>query len=600
MTLNLPVQALEFADLKKNFVEFMKSDPTYKDWNFEASGISAQTNILAYNTHMLGFYVKMLLNEAFTDSAHTREALLSHAKRTGYTPRGRRGARAEVKLAVSMDASEEPINGMVLIPRGASFSSANTQQDTRAFQVLDDVVAKDRTQVGNRVTYTSPSIVVYEGLAQSWKFLVDSSVANQKFVIRDTNLDIDTIRVNVRTSVGATSVTEFKLAKYTDAIDGTTPVFYLTTNEEGFYQIFFGNNVYGVQPSNGNAIEVSYVATNGLSGNGAKVFRLNPGAGSLTADYYVGNFSDFAVETISVSSGGMEPETIESLKFTIPNHYRRQNRLVSASDFKGVLLEEFRNIDSLNVWGGEKHWQRTYGKVFCSIKPKNVLFLTGAAKNEIRTAILETYGIVGGDIVFVDPDYISVEVNVVATVDRKKTNKALGEIEADIIKRIYAYNDTTLSKFESSLSDIEMLNAARKGDAYISSLYSHKVLKKSSSVIYGSTGTSSIAFSNALNPGTLKSTAFNYGGSARYFADDGKGNLFVVSSADGKLFLGAAQGSVDYATGLIQFRFPEFARVSGYEGTTGTIEFSAVPTNPDVLTALNNIVRITATRVAFK
>ncbi|ASD50357.1 baseplate wedge subunit [Acidovorax phage ACP17] len=598
--LNLPVQSLEFEDIKQNYIEFLKGDPNYRDFNFEASGISTQMNILAYSTHMLGFYVKMLLDEAFVDSAHTREALLSHAKKTGYTPRGRRSARAEVQVAVSMDAADEPLGAAVLIPRGTSFSSANSTQDARVFQVIDDVMAKSRTQVGNVVTYTSPAIVVFEGLAQVWRFVVDNSVHNQRFVIKDKNVDLDSIRVNVRTTAGSSAVQEFKLAKFTDNITGTTPVFYVTTNEEGYYQIFFGNNVFGVQPSNGNSVEVHYVATNGLGGNGAKVFRANPTVPPVGTDYYLGNFSTITTTTLSPSSGGMEPETVDSLRFTIPNHYRRQNRLLTASDFRGVLLEEFRNIDSMNVWGGEKNGRRQYGKVFCSIKPKNALQLTGAAKSEIRTAILETYGIVGGDIVFVDPEYISADVVLTATVDRRKTNKALGEIEADIVSRVNAYNSTTLSKFESNLSDVDMLNAARADDSYITSIFSQKVLRKSVQVIYGSSGTSALEFANALAPSTLASSAFQYGGKAVKFIDDGKGSLFIVEAGTDTLFLNAAQGTVDYSTGLIQFRFPQFARIAAFTGTTGSVEFSGVPSTPDVMTDLNNIVRISSTRVVFK
>ena len=153
--LNLPVQSLEYADIRQSFVEFLKGNPAYKDFNFDASGIATQLNLMAYNSHLIGFFVKMLLDESFTDSAHTREALYSHAKKTAYIPRGRRSARAEVELKISMDESEVPLNDIVLVPRGSSFTSANSIQDTRVFQLPDDVLAKTRTQVGSTVTYST-------------------------------------------------------------------------------------------------------------------------------------------------------------------------------------------------------------------------------------------------------------------------------------------------------------------------------------------------------------------------------------------------------------------------------------------------------------
>lgn len=595
--LNLPVQSLEYADIRQSFVEFLKGNPAYKDFNFDASGIATQLNLMAYNSHLIGFFVKMLLDESFTDSAHTREALYSHAKKTGYIPRGRRSARAEVELKISMDEADVPLNDLVLVPRGSSFTSTNSIQDTRIFQLPDDVLAKTRTQVGSVVTYSTGPITAYEGKLLDWRFLVDSSVVNQKFVIKDKNADIDTLRVFVKASPNADGSTAYQRAQYADDIDAAKEVYYITTNEDGFYQVFFGSDVFGKQPVNGNEIYVTYVASNGLSGNGAKSFAFNPTGPDLNNDYSVGNFNAFTVVTHSPSSGGMEQETIESLRFTIPNHYRRQNRLVSEPDYKSVLLEEFRSIDSINVWGGEKSVRRDYGKVYCSIKPKNALYLTGAAKKEIKERILDVYGVVGGDIVFVDPEYIDVGVVVTATIDKTKTNSNITDIESSITSRIATYNANTLNRFKSFLSDQDMLNAAKGGDRFIASLYSFKTLTKSATVIYGSTGTNQVAFSNALRKETLVSTEFTYGGKTCKFKDEG-GNLYIY--ADGVKMLTASFGSVDYAAGTIEFRFPEFARVPGFTGQSGRLRFTADAVNPDVATELNNIVRITQTRVQFK
>ncbi len=595
--LNLPVKSLEYGDIRNAFIEFLKGQTAYRDFNFDASGISTQMNIMAYHAHMLGFFIKMLLDESFTDSAHTREALYSHAKKTGYVPRGRRSARAEVELKISMDEADVPLNDLVLIPRGCSFTSTNSIQDTRIFQLPDDVLAKNRTQTGSRVTFTTGPITAYEGKLLDWRFLVNSTVVNQKFVIKDRNVDIDTLRVFVKSSPSATDSVSYQRAQYADDIAADNEVYYVTTNEDGFYQVFFGADVFGKQPANGNEIYVTYVASNGLSGNGAKSFQFNPTGPDLNNDYSVGNFSDFAVVTHSPSSGGMEQETIESLRFTIPNHYRRQNRLVSEPDYKSVLLEEFRSIDSINVWGGEKSARRDYGKVYCSIKPKNALYLTGAAKKEIKERILDVYGVVGGDIVFVDPEYIDVAVSVVATIDKSKTNSNITDIESSIISRIAAYNANTLNRFSSFLSDQDMMNAAKAGDRFIASLYSFKTLTKSATVIYGSTGTNQVEFANPLRKGTVFSTAFTYGGKNCVFRDEG-GSLYIY--AGDVRMLGTAFGTVDYATGKIDFRFPEFARVPGFTNQSGRLQFTGDAVNPDVSTDLNNIVRITQTRVQFK
>ena len=48
--------------------------------------MSALLDVLAYNTHYLGFNANMLANEMFLDSASLRSSVVSHAKTLGYIP----------------------------------------------------------------------------------------------------------------------------------------------------------------------------------------------------------------------------------------------------------------------------------------------------------------------------------------------------------------------------------------------------------------------------------------------------------------------------------------------------------------------------------
>lgn len=597
--LNLPAQSLEYDDLRENLVNFLRGNPVYKDFNFEASGISTQMNILAYNSHMIGVYVKMLMDESFVDSAHTRSALLSHAKKTSYLPKGKRAARADLRMDILVDPLLEPKNAYVLIPSGTSFNSTNAIQDTRTFQILSDVIARRTTEtVSGSIVYRTPVFTVFEGIKSKWRFKVDSSVVGQNFVVKDPNLDVDTIKVKVFSSETSTTFEEFKPARFSGSIDDSSKVYYTTTNENGLYQVFFGNNVFGLQPGNGNIVEVEYVSTSGELGNGAKTFLYNFPPPDLALDYHVGNFSDIVTNTISPSSGGMEAETIDSLKMSIPNHYRRQNRLLSESDYRSVILEEFRNVDSINVWGGEKHWRRDYGKVYCSIKPKNAQFLTNSAKAEIKEKILNVYGAVGSDIVFVDPEYIDVELQLVVKVDRRKTDKGFGDIQGEVSSRATLYNLEKLNSFGSDLNDIDLLNYSKGTGEEITSIFSNKKIKKKSPVIYRSTGTTRFTFSNSTVTNSLVSSKFSYGGKVCKFVEEY--GLVYIYGPDNKKIMQESQGSIDHLTGIVEFKFPEYATVEGFSGQSGVLEFTAVPETPDIRTELNNIVRISSIEVVFR
>jgi len=588
---NLNVQSLDFEDLKKAFKNFLKGNPNYTDFNFEASGISTLLNILAYNSHLNGFYTKMLLDESFIDSAHTRQALLSHAKRTGYVPRGRRSARADVVLAITVD--EMPPSQTLTVSRGSSFSAVNSSSDSRSFYNADDVILSSfEYNTNGTITFTSPQFTIYEGSVESYRFTADANDIAQRFVIKDSDIDIDTLRVNVYPSIGSTFKTEFNRGDDVLDLNSTSNVYFLTTTETGYYQVVFGDGTFGTTLDDGNVIEAVFISSNGESGNGAKNFTFNPSAG---------NFENHIVTTISPSSGGMEPETADSLRFTIPHHYRRQNRIVTESDYQSVLLSEFRNIDSISVWGGETNSRREYGKVFVSIKPRNADSLTASARNEIKNSIVNRYGVVGSDVIFVDPDFIDVEVVITAKIDKKKTNRTSGQIQSLIISKVQDYNTKELNRFGNLLSDVEMLDQVRESEVAIISLYSSKVLKKKTNIIHGSTGTYPVVFGNAIEKG-ISTSILTYGNVSMRLADvDLDGSLYLVREDNGTKFLSKSFGTVDYKTGEISFQLPGSARVVGYENQqTGVLTWSVVPSEPDIETVENNIVRISSTQAIIK
>ena len=76
----LNVTQFDFDDVKDNLKTFLKSQNEFTDYDFEGSGMNALLDVLAYNTHYLGFNANMLANEMFLDSASLRSSVVSHAK----------------------------------------------------------------------------------------------------------------------------------------------------------------------------------------------------------------------------------------------------------------------------------------------------------------------------------------------------------------------------------------------------------------------------------------------------------------------------------------------------------------------------------------
>lgn len=608
-TAELPINSLDYPDIRENLISFLQSqtdgqgNPIYQDYNFQASGISSLINLLSYNTHYIGYYVKMLLNESFIDSSVKRESLLSKAKLTGYVPKGKTSARADIALTIDIDTNDpdqyEPMSKSILIPRGTSFSGVNTELDQRIFYTIDDIFVKNIDYASAPVvTYSSDIFTVYEGKFQEWKFKIDTTLLNQRYVIQDKSVDIDTIRMVVFAD-GALSGEEYFLATNVLNIDPNSRIYYLTTQEEGYFEVIFGNNVFGKMPGNNSTVYIYYMSSNGESGNGCKRFRFNKPSQDIPTESNIGNWEDFQVIVPdgTISSGGCEPETAESLRFTIPHHYRRQNRIVTADDFKSIIISDFRNIDSINVWGGEDNIYKDYGRIYLSIKPKYTDKLTLTAKKDIQNKLIAKYCVVGMQPVFIDPEFVNVELTVYAKVDNKKTTLSFGQIEKLIFNAVTDYNNTTLNVFDNFLSDVDLMALIKETVPAIKSCYSKKMVNKDQTVIYQAEIETALVIGNPIQTG-IKSSAFTYGVDTCYFADDVDGMVYIYKASDNTKLLTKSFGNVDYTKGVIYYQFPKYGiLVDNNFVTNGIINFTATPINPDIETYLQNIVRITKIRV---
>ena len=73
----LTVTEFDFDEVKANLKTFLKAQNEFTDYDFEGSGMSVLLDLLAYNTHYLGFNMNMLANEMFLDSAALRSSIVS-------------------------------------------------------------------------------------------------------------------------------------------------------------------------------------------------------------------------------------------------------------------------------------------------------------------------------------------------------------------------------------------------------------------------------------------------------------------------------------------------------------------------------------------
>lgn len=596
---SMQVQDLDFAGIKEKLIEFMRGRPEFTDYDFTGANLNFLMDALAYNTHMTGFTAHMLNNESTIQSAGLKSSLNGKAKDFGYTPKSRKASSAEVKIDFTI--ASNPAGNKIIIPRGTTLNSTNNTQDGRTFVVNDDIFVYNRSEVG--IDYGLDNFEIIEGRFKTFRFLADESIIGQKFIIFDETIDISTLRVRVFDSTATTSYTSFDLVTKLQAADSTTPIYHIGLNHDEFYELFFGNGVYGQKLVTGNVVEVSYVATNGVTGNNAKAFELPV---IKTKDAQTGlpiqyDNADYNITTVSPSDGGLVAEDIEELRFNIPNNFSRQNRNVTPGDYQATILSEFRNVSSLNVWGGEDHIPPEYDKMMVSIKPKFGNILSTRSKNDLIKLLKE--GSVGATTAkIIDPDFLDLKVSATVRYNPTLTSLQVGELQSDVEDAIRDYNTNNLNKFNTFFSSSNLNGLIAEVDGSILTSYLQNVLSRDIDIIYTTLTNYSSSLLNKLLPGSIKSGNFTFRSKQSFFADDSIGNIVVwyfdefVSKY--VQYTNEEFGTIDYETGEVVLSNLIITNVEGSTDVgTGKLNITATPVLPDYYTKRNNIISITTIMV---
>ena len=94
------VNALEFAEIKAQIKEYLRSQSQFSDYDFEGSSLTVLIDTLAYNTYYTAVNANLAVNEGFLETAVLRENVVKLARMIGYTPKSARSARTTVDIAV--------------------------------------------------------------------------------------------------------------------------------------------------------------------------------------------------------------------------------------------------------------------------------------------------------------------------------------------------------------------------------------------------------------------------------------------------------------------------------------------------------------------
>ena len=106
---NLRLTGLDFEELRTNFKNYLATQDEFTDYDATGSAFSVLLDVMAYNSHVNAFYLNMVANEMFIDSAINRNSLMSLSKMLGYLPRSRKSSYANVNISVTPNSKKYEI-----------------------------------------------------------------------------------------------------------------------------------------------------------------------------------------------------------------------------------------------------------------------------------------------------------------------------------------------------------------------------------------------------------------------------------------------------------------------------------------------------------
>lgn len=448
---NIQMTDLDFNAIKNNLKTFLKSQDTLKDYNYEGSALSTLLDVLAYNTQYNAYYLNMVANEMFLDTALQRSSVVSQAKVLNYIPKSAIAPSATINLTVNQ------VNVPTLtLPKFTSFMS----------EAIDGVnynfVTTDSTTVdvsANTAVFTN--VAIKQGIPATQNYTVDnSSNPTSKFTIPDSAIDSTTLQVLVSQSSSNTSYEIYKPAAGLLSLDGSSQIYFLQEGLSGEYEIYFGDNVLGKQLTDGNIVNVSYITTSGTSAFGANNFALMS---------TISGYSNTSVTGVTSASQGSARESIESIKYQAPKAFAAQSRAVTKEDYITAIQQNTLgySFDAVSVWGGQENETPVYGQVFISLKPTGAYTLTQTQKTRLVQDVLKPISVMTVEPTLVDPDYTYIQITANVLYDPKKTNLTAQQIKDAVKSTINSYATQTLNTFNSTFMASEFSNKINQASSAI-------------------------------------------------------------------------------------------------------------------------------------
>jgi len=554
---SLPIDSLEFDDIKNNLKSYLQSQDVFSDYNFEGSGLNILLDILAYNTHYQAFYNNMVISESFIDSATRPDSIFSLLKLLNYLPQSTLSSKAKVTIYYSdVTGQTKPFNNAIL-PEKKIFT---TTVDSTTYNFTNPKSAQfvpcSFDANGNATEWVAKDVEIVQGTFFSTDYIFDNLVS-RRYKIPNAFSDNRYLRVYIKDSEEDNNSisNEWKRSDSQLTLDGESKVYFIQRSFDGYYEIEFGDDVFGKRPNVGDVISIEYLVS---KGDEANEIGKNDRSGNRTFSLSSEGVG-YEVVVQEKATGGAKKETSAFAKKVGPLYFQSQNRLVTPQDYRTEILRQFPQIKSLLVYGGEDAVPPQYGKVFVVANTKTSVPLSIQEKEGIIRNIIKKKNIVGIIPEFIPVDYTYVRLNLDVLYNDEYTSLSSDAVKSIIRNLIQEYTDNALEDFGSSFRGSTVIRDTIESEPSIVSVNlstgmekridpsSFLNIKKDYDVVFPG------GIQKKSSGSSIESNVFVANGVRSYLKDNGSGivQLYYIDGRGNQVVSQSNIGTINYDKGTV-------------------------------------------------
>jgi hypothetical protein len=345
------------VSLKQFIINRLNENPQFTDQNYEGSNLSSFIDIIAYSYHVLLFY----LNQTSTETLFSQTSLYENMNRIvallGYKPTGKQTSLLNVNCVADAGLSI----GSYKIKKYSYFLIDNIQ-----YTILNDFVFEKSTAATEEIESINNNLVLYQGSVKEYPIYTATGEEYESLpIVVDNIVDDGKFIVGESISVFVKEIDDDTWYEYSEEnnlyLSGDNDRIYdLRLNENGHYEVKFGNGILGKKLNVGDQVAIFYILSDGTSGivsknsiNGKKLFEYNSQQyneiyqqiyDTLSTKIDITNSSLLTFSNSLPSSTIADAESVEDIRNNLPILNNTNIRLVTEADYDTYLKKSFPNI----------------------------------------------------------------------------------------------------------------------------------------------------------------------------------------------------------------------------------------------------------------